>query len=218
MTVARVIDLTRPVEGGMAVFPGDPEVAIRAAAAAPPWRVSALALGSHTGTHVDAPAHYFSGGRTLDAFPPDRFVVDAVVVPAAAPDDAELGAALLCGLESTGLAGRAVFFSTGWDRHFGGPRAVHHPYLGPDLCEALLAAGVAMVGTDALNVDATAGETTHAHESLLGAGVLVVENLANLEALQPGRPHRVVVAPLPLAGADGAPARVFALVEEEGER
>jgi kynurenine formamidase len=213
-----VVDLTQPVRDGMPVFPGDPGVTVAAAAAVPPWRVSALTLGSHAGTHVDAPAHFLPGGSTLDAFPPQRFVVEALVVRVAAGDDAELGPGVLAGLDAAGLAGRAVFFHTGWDRHFGEPRALHHPYLGEALCEALVGAGVGMVGTDALNVDATAEATTHAHAVLLGAGVLVVENLTNLGGLASAGPHRVVVAPLALQGTDGAPARVFALDDGEGRR
>lgn len=68
-----IYDLTRILVSGMPVYPGDPEVQI-VAGGAPPWRVSALHLGSHSGTHVDAPLHYFADGRGINAFPPERFV------------------------------------------------------------------------------------------------------------------------------------------------
>jgi arylformamidase len=64
-----IYDLTRTLAEGMPVYPGDPQVRIDMIAT-PPWQVSALHLGSHSGTHLDAPSHYIAGGRSIDTFPP----------------------------------------------------------------------------------------------------------------------------------------------------
>jgi kynurenine formamidase len=85
-----------------------------------------------------------------------------------------------------------------------------HPYLTAGAARRLAAAGVTLVGTDALNVDGTDEPSTAAHEALLGADVLIVENLTNLGALAAGRAHRCAFVPLKLLGADGSPVRAFA--------
>ena len=108
------------------------------------------------------------------------------------------------------LTGRAVLLHTGWDRYWGEEAAFDHPYLAEDAARGLVERGVALVGTDAFNVDGTAHGTTHAHEILLGADVLLVENLTRLDVLEPGRPCTCVFVPLRLEGADGSPIRAFA--------
>ena len=72
-------DLSQTLETGMPFFPGDPEPVIGLAEGAlPPWRVSSLHIGSHTGTHIDAASHYFSKGITIDQYSLDRFILAGV--------------------------------------------------------------------------------------------------------------------------------------------
>ena len=194
----------------MPVFPEDPEVAFEPAAALPPWRVTRLALGTHSGTHIDAASHYVSGGCTIDAYPLERFLLRAHVVPVECGAGEAVPWSALSGALSGDLSGQAVLLRTGWDRYWGQDVALRHPYLAEDAARELVARGTALVGTDALNVDATAAGTTHAHEILLGADVLIVENLTRLEALEPGRPCTCAFVPLRLEGADGSPIRAFA--------
>ena len=85
-----------------------------------------------------------------------------------------------------------------------------HPYLSGAAARSLVEAGVTLVGTDALNVDPTDEPSSAAHAALLGADVLIVENLTKLEELAAGRAHRCAFVPLRLAGADGSPVRAFA--------
>jgi kynurenine formamidase len=211
--VSPIVDLSRPLHGGMAVFPGDPAVEFAPADAQAPWQVTRLTLGTHSGTHIDAACHYVPDGRTIDQYPLERFVLDAWVVPVAAEGEAEIGWGQLSGQLPADPAGAGILLRTGWDERFGGAEAERHPYLSPEAAHGLVAAGVTLVGTDALNVDATALGTTHAHEALLGADVLVVENLTNLAALPAGRPFRCVFLPLRLTGADGSPIRACAFVD-----
>jgi arylformamidase len=211
MSEPAIIDLTQPVRSGMPVFPDDPEVAFGPAAAKPPWRVTRLSLGTHTGTHIDAAAHYAPGGATIDAYPLERFLLPIHVVRV------DLGAgeaapwSILSATVPDDLAGQAVLLHTGWDRYWGEDAAFDHPYLAEDAARGLVDRGVALVGTDAFNVDSTSAGTTHAHEVLLGADVLIVENLTRLEALEPGRPYTCAFVPLRLEGADGSPIRAYAI-------
>lgn len=221
-----MIDLSQPILDGMTVYPGDPCVSVRPALTIgrDGAAVSALELGSHTGTHVDAPAHTVAGGLTLDRIPLDELSGEALVLDAAARarDHRPIGAVEL-GLEEhlRGLdrVPPIVLIRTGWDRHFGTERALAHPHLAVAVAERLLGLGMRVLGVDALSPDPTGGIAGGddgegpvpgfpVHAAVLGGGGLIVENLRGLERL--GSRARIGIFPLPLADADGAPARVVA--------
>ena len=110
-------------------------------------------------------------------------------------------------------AGGAVVLFTGWDRHFRDGRCLRHPYLAAETAGGLADAGAGIVGIDAMNPDSSLQGTTHVHETLLGRGVLLVENLTGLERLEPGRLYRFAFLPLRLTGLDGSPVRAIAWEE-----
>ena len=209
-----IVDLSHPIHAGMTTYPDDPQPGLEEYPTGPPWRLTQLHLGSHTGTHIDAASHYIPGGKTIEQYPLDRCVLPGVVVrvcgvAGAAPIGWERVAGQLPGV----VGGTAVLFGTGWAAHWGSERYLVHPYLSEETCRELVARGVGLVGTDALSVDDTAGGSGHAHQTLLGADVLIVENLANLERLTAGRRYRFAFAPLLLPGVDGSPVRAFAWEE-----
>ncbi len=208
--MARFFDLSQPIENGMTFYPGDPEPRISPAAMEPPWQVTELHMGTHTGTHIDAASHYIPTGRTIDQYPPERFILSGVVVPVSRGDDEAISVEIL----PTSLAdlspGGAVLIHTGWDRFWNTERYLRHPYLSLEAARALVEAGAKLVGIDALNVDSTAQGTTHAHDILLGRDVLIVENLTRLDQLTPGVSYRFSFLPLRLAGLDGSPVRAVA--------
>ncbi|OYR53758.1 cyclase family protein [Halorubrum halodurans] len=211
-------DCTHRIETGMPTYPGDPDVSRspHATHEADGYEVTALELGSHAGTHVDAPRHTEPDGRTLGAYDVERFRFDARLVDCrdvgareAIPPDAvpETDAELLA-------------FRTGWDDHWGTGRYLDHPYLAPATARRC-AEAAHHVATDTLNPDPTPTERATpdepsgvpAHRALLGAGRFVVENLTGLERL----PERVTLHAYPLAvDADGAPIR--AVAEVDGDR
>lgn len=213
-------DLSQPLDPAVPVYPGDPEVSLRPHAThdADGYRVTALELGSHSGTHVDAPAHTEPDGATLDSVPVETFTMDALkldctdygdgqpIPPAVLPSDTDAD---------------ALVVHTGWDAHWPDGRYLDHPYLAPETARRIAELDC-HVGIDALNVDPTVGaaaadeqsaptDDVPAHHALLGAGKLIVENLTNLGAV-PTR-FTLDVAPLPLPDADAAPARVLGRVE-----
>lgn len=197
----------------MYVYPGDPDVSVEphATMAADGCRVSRLALGSHAGTHVDAPSHTEPDGRSLGSFPVGTFRFEAVVAdlrecgPRAAvpPDDLPLARADEAGAD-------LLVCHTGWGAHWGTDRARDHPHLTADAAAACADRDL-HVGTDALSVDPTPGDRADAetggldaHHALLGDGKLIVENLTRLDAV----PDRLRVETHPLAvDADAAPVR-----------
>ncbi|MCH8563940.1 cyclase family protein [Nesterenkonia sp. LB17] len=198
----------------MPVFPGDPQVSIQPAAtvAVDGFEVHALHLGTHSGTHVDAPAHVIPGGHTVDAIDVEDLIGEAMVLRAG-----ELSAGATVTLESVAdqLAGglgdaRIVLVATGWDRHWSSERYLDHPVLEPTLAEHLLELGARVIGVDTLNPDSTraADQGLPVHDIVLGKGRLIIENLRQLTQL----PARVefVGLPLRLPGMDGSPIRAVA--------
>lgn len=201
----------------MQTFPGDPPVRVAAAADhdADGYRVSEVAMGSHAGTHVDAPSHTEPGGADLDSFPVGTFRFEARVV-----DCTDLGARETVGPDRVPETDADLLvFHTGWDAHWGTDRYLDHPYLAPGTAELLADRGH-HVAVDALNPDPTpspnAGDDEPdefpAHGALLGRGLLVLENLTNLEAV----PRRFTLHAYPLRlDADAAPVRAVAELPDE---
>ncbi|PWJ49896.1 Kynurenine formamidase [Quadrisphaera granulorum] len=208
----RVVDLSHPVRSGMPVFPGDPAVTTEPAldVAADGCAVTALHLGSHSGTHVDAPSHVIPGGATLDQLDLALFTGPALVVDARghAPG-APIGWSAF-EHRSTDLApGVVVLVHTGWDERWGTASYEQHPHLTAGVAERLLAAGVRTVGVDTLSPDPL--HTLAFHRVWLGAGGVIAENLRGLGQLAAlDHPH-VHLFPLPIDHGDGAPVRAVAI-------
>jgi kynurenine formamidase len=204
-----IYDLTHTITNGMPHFAGDPEPRVEEGHATLPWRVSALHLGSHSGTHVDAPRHYLPHGRGIDAYPPARFIGPGIVVDARGfGDDQPINAHVLDNLPLR--AGSFVVLRTGWEHYWGQERYFRHPYLAGDLALALVERGVALLAIDVLNVDSTVSGAADAHARLLGADVLIVENVRGLDMLTAGQPYIFAFMPLALGPIDGAPVRALA--------
>jgi arylformamidase len=191
----------------MIVFDGDPEVRIERVteiARGDLANVSRMELGSHTGTHVDAPLHFIDGAAGADLLPLDALVGPAVVADArGAPGD--IDAAALAAMELPATERLLLRTRNGdlWARD-----AFTPDYVGvaEDAARELVAMGVRLVGIDYLSI-APSGDPAPAHRALLEAGVVVVEGL-DLREVAPGR-YDLICLPLRLEGADGAPARAL---------
>lgn len=196
----------------MPTYPGDPAVSAspHATHEADGYRVTALSLGSHTGTHVDAPAHLDPDGKTLAAYPPERFVFDARVVDCRGVG-AE-GTVVTADLEAaTGddvAAADLLLLHTGWADHWGTDRYHDHPSLAPAAAEWCADRGLS-VGLDAPSPDPFGDDALPAHHALFDADLLLLENLTNLGGL----PARCRISAFPVFGGDGSPVRVVAEAE-----
>jgi arylformamidase len=191
-----LIDITVPIRTGMVTYPGDPEVTVERVASLADGdiaNVSRVAMGLHTGTHVDAPVHFLDGGAGSDELALDVLIGPCEVV--ALPDlDAESVAAAVRGVE------RVLFRTPNselWERD---SFADDFLSLDGDGARVLVERGVRLVGVDYLSVG-----DADAHRALLGAGVVVVEGL-DLRRVEPG-PYELICLPLRVVGSDGAPAR-----------
>lgn len=207
------IDVSVPLKSGMVHWPGDPAARISLALdmeRGDACTVSYLEMGAHTGTHMDAPAHFIRGGRTIDTIPFDVTIGRARVIAIRDPDSVKRRE-----LERHGVRrGERILLKTVNSRRCWGSDAFVEDfvYIAADAARYLAAKGLRLVGVDYLSVGGFRKDGRETHEALLGAGIWVVEGL-NLAKVRPG-PVDLVCLPLKLLGADGAPAR--ALVRPRG--
>lgn len=202
------IDISVPLQTGMVGWPGDPVAQIGR------WldlergdssNLTTLAMTAHTGTHMDAPAHYIRDGAAIDALP-----IEAVCGPARVVAIANPLRITVEELERHRMgAGERVLFKTRnsercWRAREFVPDFVH---VGAAAARYLSDAGVRLVGIDYLSVGAYQGDGDETHRILLGAGVWILEGL-DLSRVEPGE-YELICLPLRLAGADGAPSRAM---------
>ncbi|HST43460.1 MAG TPA: cyclase family protein, partial [Conexibacter sp.] len=172
-------------------------------------------MGSHTGTHLDAPAHYIEGGATIDAIALDVFAGPARVLDLSGVE----GDVTAADLEAAGLGHgeQRVLLRTA--NSAGALRAAEKPSswigLAPDGARLLVDRGVRLVGIDFLTIDGpTRTDGWESHHVLCGAGVVILE-CADLLDVADGR-YELVALPLPLRGSEAAPGRAFLRPLEAG--
>jgi arylformamidase len=204
----RTVDLTHTLTPSMPVYPGTEPPVIRQATTverdgfAEKW----LGLYSHTGTHIDAPAHMLPGAPTLDRLGIDRFVGRGRVVDVAGQD--EIGVAALAELGDAEF----VLFHTGWDRLWGQEGYYSgFPVLTLEAARRLAGRGLKGVGFDAISADPVGSEGFENHLELFRAGLILIENLTGLDQLI-GNPFLFSCLPLKLEQGDGSPVRAVAMV------
>jgi arylformamidase len=185
------IDVTMPLQPGIPHWPGNPTLEIVSQREPGGAAVSRVALGTHTGTHVDAPSHYLEDGATLDEVPFDGLIGRARVVA--------IDAGVIGVHEIEALACARGESDVPFDEGYVG--------LTLDGARALAACGPRLVGIDYLSIAAFDADGAAVHRALLGAGVWILEGL-RLAGVGPGD-HDLVCLPLRIAGADGAPARAL---------
>jgi arylformamidase len=203
-----IYDVTVPISDAMLVWPGDPPVQLTRKShlsqdKTHKIRVTAIEMGSHTGTHMDAPFHMIDGGRRLNDFALDTLIGKATVVEI--PSARSVGRGHLEGIDWAGV--ERVLLKTENSKHWNdGKFYEEFVYLEPDGAQFLVERGVRLVGIDYLSIDNFHSESHSTHFVLLTKNVVIIEGL-NLNAVPQGN-YTIVALPLNLQDADGAPARV----------
>ena len=202
----RLFDISVPVMNGGVVYPGNPEIHIEPQqdmAKGGSSNVSLLSIGSHTGTHVDAPKHMIPGGAGVESIPLDALTGPALVIEfdndVMAVTEAYLRAQLVAGSERILLKTRNSGFIRQRDFHR------DYTYLAPDGAEYLVSLGVRLVGIDYLSIEQFHSGHHRTHKTLLSRGVVIVEGI-DLSDVPPGK-YQLYCLPILLQGIDGAPAR-----------
>lgn len=215
----RWFDLTYPIKQGMPVFPSHWHPAVKVTQLArhsvEKRESRRLVLGTHSGTHVDAPLHFVPGGARIDAFPAELMMGRAGLIDLS---PAKPGKEYTLRDIRTALGRRRVthrmLLRFGWTHRYGSLSFYSDaPYPSLEACEWLASRGVRLLGMDTPSVDAhghgwKSGNDAPNHRALLGRGLFLVESMARLDQLS-GSTVNWLVFPLRIAGADGAPARSF---------
>jgi len=204
--VTRFFDISVPVVDQGLVYPGNPAISITPHSEVSKGASSNLSLisfGSHTGTHVDAPKHFFDAGSTVDRLPLDALIGPAQVI--AYPDSVMSVTAEH--LKQYTLNGATRVLIRTRNSGFIKENEFHKDFtfLAPDAAEYLSSIGVKLVGVDYLSVEQFHSGHHKTHRTLLERGIVIVEGL-DLSEVTPGE-YAFSCLPLRLEGLDGAPAR-----------
>ena len=199
-----LIDLSVTLNEQTPVYPGDPATKIEPAGvlAKDGYTDHYVSLGTHVGTHIDAPMHMLEGGKSLDQVPADQFIGPGRLVQVSGND---FSAVTEAGIQ----AGDIVLLHTGMSEKYHELAYFEdYPVMSEEIARYLVAAKVKMVGVDCCSMDNQ--DDFPIHKVLLAGGVLIIENLTNLSQLA-GKDCTVYALPIKLQ-LDGAPARVVAEV------
>ena len=210
----KVYDLTHTIRSDMPVYPGteQPRLTTACTIEAAGYRETLLHMYSHTGTHIDAPAHMLPDGATLDSYAPEKLTGAAVVVDCRGEKDISLPLLQRYDLSSVDF----VLFCTGWDRKWGTPAYYEHfPCLTAEAAAYLAALPLKGVGEDSISLDPCDSTDFPNHITLMKADFINTENLTGLDALL-GRRFTFVTLPLKFENADGCSCRAIAMEDQHG--
>ncbi len=205
-----IYDISVPLSAATPTYPSDPTIEIKSWSAldrGDSANVSLLHFGAHSGTHVDAPAHFIAGGSKVEALPLESLMGEATVVEL--PEDMMAIDADFIGRNCKQAWERILFKtrnSSFWNNPEEGFRT-DYTYLEPAAAQRLTEMGMRLVGIDYLSIEQFKSEKHETHRILLAKGVVILEGL-DLSNIAPGR-YELICLPLRIAGGsgDGAPVR-----------
>lgn len=196
------IDLSVVLNNETPVYPGDPTPKISPAGMLDKdgFVDHSILVGTHLGTHIDAPMHMLEGGKSLDQTPLEQFIGTGKLIEVISDD---FNAVMTAGIQE----GDIILFRTGMsEKYHDSVYFEQYPAMSEDVARYLVEAKVKMVGVDTCSVDNQDGFPIH--KILLAGDVLIIENLTNLNQLV-NKDFKVYALPLNLQ-IDGSPARVIA--------
>jgi arylformamidase len=208
--MSRIVDLTLTVSSNMRGVDFETKFTV----ADHGWNARVLHLYSHSGTHMDAPAHFGVEG-TIDLIPLQRCLGPAWVVDLSGVEPRGLiDPALLGGIAEKARAGDGLLLKTGWSKHVTKPEHYRNqlPRVSKELAIWCVERKIRMIGVEPPSVADVNNleELTSIHRTLLSGQVLIVEGLANLESLRDERVFFCAI-PLKIERGDGSPCRAFAI-------
>ena len=216
-----LIDLSHTVEEGMITYRGLPapiicdflsrEDSTSHYDEGTTFQIGKIEMVGNTGTYLDSPFHRYADGKDLSDLPLESVAeLDGIIFSA-------VGQTAICPelFGDADVRGKAVLVHTGWDKHWGTDQYFEgHPYLTKAAAEWLKAAGAVLVGIDSLNIDDVSGGERPVHTILLGAEILIVEHLCNLETVL-DRPFKFNAVPVKVKSFGTFPVRAYAVVDAE---
>lgn len=205
-----IYDVSVPIGDRIPTYPEDPEIQIqdwRSLSAGDAANVSFLHLGAHTGTHVDAPAHFIEGAARVESLPLDVLIGETVVIEV--PRERKSIDLDFVRAQCESGVTRVLFKTRNsylWSAHAAQFQR-DYSYLELDAAKELVQLGARLVGIDYLSIEQFGQKHHPTHLALLSHGVVIVEGL-NLSSVPPGK-YELICLPLRISGGkgDGAPAR-----------
>ena len=215
----KILDLTLTVSDKIPTFPGSPQPSFIS------WEnikddgynLELLFLSSHTGTHLDAPYHFIENGTKIHEISPNRLIRDAVLIKSRKKSGQAITKIDILKFEKMHEKipnGSTVIFWTGWqkmlhdDSYF-----IKNPGLSTTAAKYLVSKKTNLVGIDSPSIDFQASKQFSVHHLFSKNGILILENLANLEKIKSWK-FQLVVLPLKLKNATGSPVRAVAVLEK----
>jgi len=197
------LDISVPIYTGMVYYPDDPSTEIQTLTdvrRGDLCTISRLTMGSHTGTHIDAPSHFLPGGTGVDEVPLEHLVGPARVIEIEDPKAVKAEELMAHKLD---VRERLLFKTSNSERCWNTPKFVP----GAIAIAEDAAVYLASLNTLAVGIDYLSAGSPETHRALLGSGVVIIEGL-NLSGISPGR-YELLCLPLRISGIDGAPARAL---------
>jgi arylformamidase len=214
----KFVDLSHRIEHGLVTYKGLPapiicdylsrEESRKQYAAGTEFQIGKIEMVTNTGTYLDCPFHRYEHGKDLSEIEVARLAdLDGIVIRTGRRKTFTIDTDFFRGKE---LQGRAVLVHTGWDAYWNTDQYFeHHPHLTEEAARYLVECGVKLVGIDSVNIDDTRGGERPVHSHLLGAEVLIVEHLCNLERL-PDEGFTFSALPPKFKGVGTFPVRALA--------
>jgi arylformamidase len=199
-----IYDISRSIENGMLVWPGDTPVEVKTIDCENKYRFTTLRLSAHAGTHADAPAHFIKGGRGID-----KLDLDVLMGPARVLQLTDSGCINRHILEKIPLEGETRLLLGTVNSRIYDTTTFRKDYvsLTEDAATYLVNCGIKLLALDSLSVDRFDTTTYPVHHILLNAGVVIVEGV-DLKGVPAGK-YELLCLPLNIKDADGAPVRVI---------
>ena len=214
----KIVDLTLTVSDKIPTFPGSPQPSFI------PWEnvkedgynLELLFLSTHTGTHMDAPYHFLEKGAKIHEISLKKLVSEAVLIKSKKKGGESITKIDIQKFEKKHgkiASFSSVIFYTGWQRNLQKKYYfTKNPGLSVSAAKYLASKKINLVGIDSPSIDLGKDSKFSVHQIFAKKGILIVENLANLEKIKSPKFH-LVVLPLKLKNATGSPVRAIAFVE-----
>jgi kynurenine formamidase len=214
----KVIDLTLTISENIPTFPGSPQPNFInwESIEKDGYNLELLFLSTHTGTHIDAPYHFVKKGQKIDQIMTKRLVTEAILIKIRKGSDQAITKNDIQKFEKKyGKIddGSTVIFHTDWQKNLNKKSYfMKNPGLGTSAAKYLASKKINLVGIDSPSIDLGKDEKFSVHHILAKSGILIVENLINLDKIKSQKFH-LIVAPLKLKNATGSPVRAMALTD-----
>jgi kynurenine formamidase len=212
----KIIDLTHTISANMPVYPGTerPKLEVANTYEESGFKETLLTMFSHTGTHMDSPAHLFAKRTTLDSFKVEQFVGKGLVINCSDLQEGQrITMKYIEEVKEEADKAEFILFYTGWDKHWGTSSYFgDYPYITEEVAEYLIKSKKKGVGLDVIGIDPISDENLTIHKKLFAeTDIVVIENLTCLDQVG-DKLFKFCALPIKFENSDGAPIRAIAIL------